>query len=134
MTDTASGEGPAAWTVDRHLADLPASTLALYRAFMDRAEGIGPFTLAVSKSAITLKGSRRGFAGVVPRAGVLRGYLDLQRVVTGPRITSSAPYTRRLFVHYFRITEPGQLDDEFVGWLREAYAVGAGAHVGKVGG
>jgi hypothetical protein len=125
MTDVDDSE----WTVGRHLAGQPEQTLTLYEAFLERAEAIGPFTLAVSKSAITLKGSRRGFAGVVPKPSGLRGYLDLQRVVDDPRITSAAPYTKRLFVHHFRITELDQLDDDFVGWLREAYAVGAGEHL-----
>ena len=92
-------------------------------------EGIGPFTYAVSKSSITLKGERRGFAGLRPYRDGVRGYLDLQREVRDARITSVAPYTKRLFVHHFRLTTADDLDDEFAGWLREAYAVGAGAHL-----
>jgi len=133
MTRISHGDGSGVWTVDRHLSDQPDQTLELYDAFMARAEAIGPFTLSVSRSAITLKGTRRGFAGVVPRPGLLRGYLDLQRVVEDPRITNAKPYTRRLVVHHFRVTDVEQLDDDFAGWLREAYAVGAGAHVGKAG-
>jgi hypothetical protein len=129
MTRTADTDDASEWTVERHLSAQPAHTLELYEAFMARAEAIGPFTLAVAKSAITLKGSRRGFAGIVPKPAGLRGYLDLQRVVDDPRITTAEPYTKRLFVHHFRITTLDELDDEFVGWLREAYAVGAGAHL-----
>jgi hypothetical protein len=40
-----------------------------------------------------------------------------------------SPYTKRLFVHRFRLTAPDELDKEFAGWLLEAYAVGAGAHL-----
>ena len=54
-------------------------------------------------------------------------------MVEDPRITSAAPYTKRLFVHHFRITTPDQLDADFDGWLREAYAVGAGEHVSSPG-
>ncbi|MFE6968595.1 DUF5655 domain-containing protein [Isoptericola sp. NPDC057653] len=130
MTPVTEDEAESPWTVDRHLEGRPEATLELYRAFMERAEAIGPFTLSLSRSAITLKGTRRGFAGVVPRPDMLRGYLDLQRVVEDPRITNAKPYTKRLFVHYFRLTDLDQLDDVFAGWLREAYAVGAGEHVG----
>lgn len=57
-------------------------------------------------------------------------YLDLQRRVDDPRITRSSPYTGRLYVHQFRIRAPGELDDEFAGWIHEAYQVGNGAHLG----
>jgi hypothetical protein len=92
---------------------------------------IGPFTVSPAKTTITFKGMRRGFAGARPDRRGLIGYLDLQRIVEDIRITSVAPYTKRLFVHHVRITTLDELDDEFAGWLSEAYAVGQGAHVGK---
>lgn len=117
------------WTVDRHLDGRTPTVVALYERFIVLAEECGPFTYSVAKTAITLKGTRRGFAGIALGDHGIRGYLDLQRRVSDPRISSAAPYTKRLFVHHFRIQSPDQLDDEFAGWLREAYAVGAGAHV-----
>ena len=41
----------------------------------------------------------------------------------------ASPYTKRLFVHQFRVVSLDQLDDEFTGWVREAYSIGAGAHM-----
>jgi hypothetical protein len=119
------------WTVERHLAGRPPEVVALYERFVALAEACGPFTYAVAKTAITLKGTRRGFAGASFRtAGALTGYLDLQRVVTDPRISRASPYTTRLFTHHYRVEHLDQLDDTFAGWLAEAYAVGAGAHLG----
>ena len=118
------------WTVERHLAAGTDDSRALYRRFVELAEDCGPFTYAVSKSAITLKGTRRGFAGVRLGASGMGGYLDLQREVTDPRITRSEPYTKRLFVHHFTVVSVDEMDDEFAGWLAEAYAVGAGEHLG----
>ncbi|WP_204044485.1 DUF5655 domain-containing protein [Acrocarpospora phusangensis] len=117
------------WTIDDHLTDKPEEFVALYHQFIDLAKACGPFTYAISKGMITLKGIRRGFAGARPDARGLRGYMDLQRVVEDPRITNASPYTKRLFVHAFRITRPDQLDDEFAGWMREAYDVGQGYHL-----
>jgi hypothetical protein len=117
------------WTVARHLAGQPDFAVDLFERFIAIVEGNGPFTYAVAKTTITLKGSRRGFAGARPERSGLRGYLDLQREVRDPRITSVAPYTQRLFVHHFRIASPDQLDAEFAGWVSEAYAVGNGAHL-----
>jgi hypothetical protein len=61
----------------------------------------------------------------------LRGYLDLTRQVSDPRILSSTPYTKRLYVHQYKITALDELDEQFAGWLAEAYAVGQGAHLAE---
>ena len=110
------------WTVERHLYGKP-------ERFIKIAEACGPFSYSVTKTAISLKGSRRGFAGLAPKKASLDGYLDLQRRVEDTRIRRSSPYTKRLFVHHFRIVAPSELDHEFAQWLKEAYAVGEGAHL-----
>jgi hypothetical protein len=121
--------GIEVWTIDDHLRGKPAVTRDLYRRFIDMVEACGPFEYSVSKTAISLKGIRRGFAGAKPKSTGLDGYLDLQRVVDDPRILRSSPYTKRLFVHQFRVTRPEDLDPTFAGWVEEAYAVGRGAHL-----
>lgn len=118
------------WTAERHLLGKPPEVVALYHRFIELAQACGPFTYAISKTAITLKGTRRGFAGAKPGKSALRGYLDLPRRVGDARITRSGAYTKRLYVHHFRVDTLDQLDDQFAGWLGEAYQVGAGAHLG----
>ncbi|WP_051267482.1 DUF5655 domain-containing protein [Nakamurella lactea] len=124
-------DGPAAdvWTVPRHLAAGSENGVALYRRFIELIERNGPIRYAVSKTTITLKGDRRGFAGAKPKGDVLSGYFDVQRQISDPRISNVSAYTHRLFVHHFRVESLDQLDDTFAGWLAEAYAVGAGAHL-----
>ena len=117
------------WTVEDHLHGKPDAVVALYQRFVALVQACGPFEYAVSKTAITFKGSRRGFAGAKPTAHGLDGYLDLQRRVEDPRIRCASPYTKRLVVHQFRISAPEQLDAEFAGWVREAYQVGQGEHL-----
>jgi hypothetical protein len=117
------------WTVERHLEGKPKEIVELYQRFIAMVEKCGPFTYSVSKTAITLKGSRRGFAGAKPKDRWLDGYLDLQKRVNDPRIRNSSPYTKRLFVHQFRVTRADELDDEFTTWIQEAYRVGAGEHL-----
>ena len=114
-----------------HLADKPAVVQDLYRRFVRLIAACGPYEISVAKTAITFKGSRRGFAGAKPKATSLDGYFDLQRQVKDARILSASPYTKRLFVHQFRVAEKAQLDAEFASWIREAYAVGAGDHLVK---
>jgi Domain of unknown function (DUF5655) len=120
-----------AWTVEDHLRGKPPGFVELYHRFVELVEACGPFSYAVAKTTITFKGSRRGFAGARPTTRGLVGYLDLQRLVEDPRVTSTAPYTKRLFVHHFRISAHEQLDDEFAGWVREAYDVGQGGHLAR---
>jgi hypothetical protein len=120
-----------AWTVADHLSGQPPSSVELYERFVELVARCGPFRYAVAKSSITFKGARRGFAGARPDRRGLRGYLDLQRVVEDPRVTSVAPYTKRLYVHHYRVDHLDGLDDEFASWVAEAYAVGNGDHLGR---
>jgi hypothetical protein len=115
--------------IGTHLDHADPAALALYRRFRGLVDACGPTTLRVTKSSITFKGSRRGFAGVVPKGSALAGYLDLQRHAEHPAIRAVAPYTQRLFVHHFRLTDEAQLDDTFAVLVAEAYAVGAGEHL-----
>jgi hypothetical protein len=124
-----AGMEPTVWTVEDHLAGQPASSVELYRRLVSMIERCGPFTYSVTKTTITFKGSKRGFAGARPTGRGLSVYLDLQRVVEDRRVIGVAPYTRRLFVHQIRLAAMDDLDEQFRGWVAEAYAVGQGAHL-----
>jgi hypothetical protein len=117
------------WTVDDHLRGRDPAVEQLYGRFVEFVKACGPFELSISKTGITFKGSRRGFAGAKPKDRWLDGYLDLQRRVDDPRIRSASPYTKRLYVHQFRVEALDQLDERFAGWVREAYEVGQGRHL-----
>ena len=117
------------WTVERHLADADPGVLELYERLVEIVERCGPFSYSVSKTAITFKGSRRGFAGTRPRRRYLGGYFDVTREIADPRITRVTSYTKRLFVHAWRVDGLDQMDDEFESWIADAYAVGNGAHL-----
>lgn len=117
------------WTVDDHLRGCDPAVVRLYDRFVELVRACGAFEVAVSKTAISFKGTRRGFAGAKPKKRSLDGFLDLQRQVRDPRIRTASPYTKRLFVHQFRVTALEQLDEEFQGWVREAYEVGQGQHL-----
>jgi Domain of unknown function (DUF5655) len=124
-----SAVGAREWTVAAHLEGCDATVIRLYERFVELVQACGEFEVTVSKTAISFKGTRRGFAGAKPKQRWLDGYLDLQRPVADPRIRRASSYTKRLFVHQFRVTGVDQLDEEFAGWVREAYAVGQGRHL-----
>lgn len=119
------------WTVDDHLREQPEISVALYRRLEEVISSFGDVTLSVSKTAITFKGPRRGFAGGRPSNVGVRGYFDLTRSLgtDDPRIRSVTPYQRNLHVHQFHLGDASDLDDTFIAWLREAYDVGCGAHL-----
>ena len=124
--------GGEEWTVAAHLRVCDPAVIRLYERFVELVQACGEFEVTVSKTAISFKGTRRGFAGAKPRKRWLDGYLDLQRQLTDPRIRSASPYTKRLFVHQFRVEALDQLDEDFAGWVREAYDVGQGLHLESV--
>lgn len=118
------------WTVQDHLDAAPVEQVEFYRSVERIIRDCGPVTLSVSKTTITFKGERRGFAGARPVRGGVRGYLDLTRSLAGdPRILRATPYTKRLFVNQFLVTAPEQLDEQFRAWVQEAYRVGQGDHL-----
>ena len=116
------------WTVEDHLRDKPAHIRALYDAFEQAIAACGPYQTSVTKTAISFKGAVRGFAGATPRSKSLTGFLDLQQEVHESPFTRVRPYTSKLWVHRFVITDLEQLDDRFVALINAAYGVGRGAH------
>ena len=121
---------PEGWTVEDHLRGQPEESIALFRAVEALVLACGPVEYSVSKTTITFKGSRRGFAGARPDHRGVVGYLDLMWPITGdPRIRSSSLFSRNLYANHFRVHSADELDETFADWVREAYAVGEGAHL-----
>jgi len=117
------------WTVEDHTSGRPAEIVELFDRFVAAARTFGPVDLAPVRGQVGLRGSRRIWAGLVLRADRINGYLDLARPVESPRFPRVTPYTKRLWVHHFRVAGPADLDAEFVGWIGESYAVGEGDHL-----
>lgn len=118
--------------VQQHMENGTPTSRALYERFVEMLDQIGPYTTHPAKTTITFKGTRRGFCGAHPKNDNLIGYFDLMRALEpDPRVRSVSPYTKKLFVHQFRITSLEEMDETFHGWLREAYRVGQGEHLSK---
>jgi Domain of unknown function (DUF5655) len=113
-------------TVEDHLKGKPRAVVALFHAFAKTVQAAGPAACAPVKGQVGFRGQKRIFAGVKLTSRGLEGYLDLPRRVDSPRFRRISPYTRRLYVHYFLLTDADQLDAEFSSWVQEAYQVGEG--------
>jgi hypothetical protein len=98
------------------------------RECFDRIVGeLGPLEILAEKSRIALH-ARMSFAAFQPRKHSLHGHLVLTRWAEHPLITRRKEFSPRNVVHEFRLIEPDQLDEPFIGLLREAYDVGLQRH------
>lgn len=104
-------------------------SIVLYDEFRSILGEIGPIELSITRSGVGFRGTHRVFAAVRPTKPGLGGFLDLKRQVDDERFSTVEPYTKRLFIHKLRLSSIDQLDDEFRGWLEDAYQVGAGRHL-----
>ncbi|GAA1729681.1 hypothetical protein GCM10009809_26580 [Isoptericola hypogeus] len=72
---------------------------------------------------------RRGFAYVWPPWVGLRDHVDAPAVVSfalgqelaSPRVKQVVHPSSRVWMHHVEVRDPGELDDEIAGWVREAY-------------
>ena len=104
--------------------------LALYQDFECKVLAACPDThIRVQKTQITFE-NRHGFAFVsLPRRKVQQPTIvvsfGLSYRVDAPRIwVATEPYPNR-WTHHMLIADEGQLDDELLGWIKEAAALAA---------
>jgi hypothetical protein len=69
------------------------------------------------------------FAQVTPGRRWLDGHVVLARRLEHPRFRKIETFSPRNHVHTFRLAHPDDVDNTFVDWMREAYAVGEQRHL-----
>ena len=114
--------------VDDHFRSGAPEVRATFDAILVAARGFGPVRVLAEKSRIAFQ-VRMSFAAFMPRRRWLNGHLVLARTVDSPRFRSVQTFSPRNVLHTFRLFHPDEVDEEFVGWLGEAYAVGAQRHL-----
>ena len=100
---------------------------AAYDAVLGVLTDLGPFEVLAEKTRIALH-VRMSFAALRPRVRWLDGHLVLARAVSSSRWRRVQTLSARNVVHEFRLSGPEDVDEEFAGWLVEAYAVGCQRH------
>ena len=106
----------------------PPAIRALFDQVVRIVESIGPVRVLPEKTRIAFQ-VRMSFAQVTPRHAWLDGHVVLARRLEHPRFRQIQTFSPRNHLHAFRITSAADLDDDFVAWLREAYAVGEQKHL-----
>jgi hypothetical protein len=114
--------------LETHFAGKAASVRTTFDRIVEVVAGLGPVTVMPEKTRIALH-VRMSFAAFMPRVRWLDGHLVLARRIDSPRFRKVDTYSPRNILHAFRLTEPAQVDDEFAGWLAEAYSVGQQRHL-----
>ncbi len=113
--------------LDAHFDRADTAVRETFERFLAVAQLSGPVTVLPEKTRIALQ-VRMSFAALMPRKHWLNGHLVLARSVGSDRFTSVQVFSPRNVLHAFRLTGPDDIDDEFAGWIGEAYRVGAQLH------
>jgi hypothetical protein len=114
--------------LDHHFLGKDPAIRALFEAVRRAINACGPVTVLPEKTRIAFQ-VRMSFAQVSPRKHWLDGHVVLARRLPHPRFRRIDTISPRNHVHHFRIVTSGDIDAEFRGWLKEAYAVGAQEHL-----
>jgi Domain of unknown function (DUF5655) len=114
--------------LDRHFARASPQVRATFDAVLAAVARVGPVQVLAEKTRIALQ-VRMSFAAFMPRRDWLNGHLVLARRIDSPRFLRVDTLSPRNVVHAFRLTAPTEVDEEFAGWLAEAYQVGAQQHL-----
>ena len=116
--ETAAGGSPTDnQLVDEHYAGRNAPLRPLYETLIDTVRSFGPdVELAPKKAYVSLR-RRKQFGQVGPAAGQLEVCLNLPGEPTTDRLRQASG----MATHRVRVREEQELDDELIGWLRQAY-------------
>ena len=113
--------------LDQHFTGSAPQVREAFDAVVVFVGTLGPVSVLPQKTRIALH-VRMSFAAFMPRSRWLDGHLVLARRIGSPRFRRIDTYSPRNVVHAFRLTGPAEVDDEFTGWLAEAYRVGEQRH------
>jgi hypothetical protein len=93
----------------------------LFEGFERLIAACGPYEVAPAKTRVAFMGRVR-FAGVnaLSDRGMTVAF-GLPYPLPHPRIRKIEDYGGGWYGHWMRITEPKELDDELLGWLRESF-------------
>jgi hypothetical protein len=114
--------------LDAHFVGKQPRVRACFDRVVEVVSALGPVTVLPEKSRIALH-VRMSFAAFTPRVRWLDGHLVLARRIASPRFRRIEEYSRRNILHAFRLTDPEEVDEEFSGWIAEAYQVGEQRHL-----
>ncbi len=118
------------YDLESHFAGCTPNVRLTYHRLAGLIHELGPVTVLPEKTRIAFR-VRMSFAAVMPRKRWLDGHVVLARRNEHPRFRKIDYISPRNLVHYFRLHDPAEVDDDVRNWLAEAYAVGEQKHLGR---
>lgn len=100
----------------------------MFDAVVSVIRAVGPVRILPEKTRIAFQ-VRMSFAQITPRQNWLDGHVVLARRLEHPRFRQVQSFSPRNHMHVFRLSELGEIDDEFRAWMEEAYRVGEQKHL-----
>ncbi|MGQ0763135.1 MAG: DUF5655 domain-containing protein [Acidobacteriota bacterium] len=115
-------------SLESHFIGKPEEVRELFDALAALVKQCGPVKILPEKTRIAFQ-VRMSFIAVSVRRNYLIGHFVFARRFDHPRFTRVETFSPRNHLHAFRLNSQSELDDEFAGWVREAYAVGQQRHL-----
>ena len=96
---------------------------SIYERLLEALHTIGPFQEEPKKTSLHLV-HRVGFAGVHPRKSYLILNLRTDHPIESQRIFKTEQVSKSRFHNEVKLASPGDVDEELLGWLKDAYMLG----------
>lgn len=111
-----------ATAVAAHFTNREPAVATTYRALLAAARKLGPVTEEARKTSIHLV-RKTAFAGVATRKAALVVTLKSDGDIASPRVIKHQQTSAHRWHLDVRLLSPRDVDAQFVGWLRHAYAL-----------
>src|SRR2546421_3438389 len=96
---------------------------AIYTRLLEVMRTLGSVKEEPKKTSIHLV-RNVGFAGVHPRKSYLYLNLRTDYPIDNPRIAKTEQVSKNRFHNEMKLASPGEIDEELLAWLKDAYALG----------
>jgi len=102
------------------LTNATAPSRAIYKQLLAAIKPIGPFREEIKKTSIHLV-RESAFAGVHPRSQHVLLTIKADQPIRSPRVTKAEQVSKNRWHLDVKISTVKEIDDELLGWLRQAY-------------
>jgi hypothetical protein len=110
-------------TTDALFTGTQEAVQSTYQALLQALHSFGPFQEEPKKTSIHLV-RNVGFAGVHPRKSALLLTIRTEQPIQSSRITKTEQVSKHRYHNDMKLTSPGEVNAELIGWLKAAYALG----------
>jgi hypothetical protein len=111
-------------SVNSHFSGKNPALRATYDELLKAIRQFGPVSEEFKKTSIHLVHAS-AFAGVATRKDCLILTIKSDRPIYSLRLYRSERVSTGRFHHEVKLTAPSDVDDELIGWLKQAYALSA---------